>query len=316
MFCTTIIPTVGRTTLVRAVQSVLKQNLSHDEHEIIVVNDSGHPLPHGDWQDSPRVRVINTNHRERCIARNAGAALASGRYLHFLDDDDWLLPGALESLYKLAQAYPHSAWLYGGTVVYDRENRPVIQLIHDLGSNCFVQAMAGEWIPLQASLIHHEMFHVVGGFNPLIPGIEDIDLTRKMALRFDFIGTQDLIAGVQLGPLGSTTNREEALLDGREARELILDNSGVSKRLWQSASSAYWRGRIVRLYWTSAVWNFMRGRLLRALSRLLLGSVALMRSALTSFLSRDFWKAILRPHKSEAFLRGYQERQNVVGIME
>jgi hypothetical protein len=219
-------------------------------------------------------------------------------------------------MHKLAQANPQSAWLYGGTVVYDREDRPVIQLIHNLGPNCFVQAMAGEWLPLQASLIQHEKFHLVGGFNPLIPGIEDIDLTRKMALRFDFVGTQDLIAGVQLGPLGSTTNREEALLDGREARELILDKSGVSKRLWQSASNAYWRGRIVRLYWTSSVWNFMHGRLLRALSRLLLGFLALLRSALTSLLSRDFWKAILGPHESEAFLRGYQERHNVVGIME
>ncbi len=310
MFSTTIIPTVGRKTLERAVQSVLNQNFSHDEYEVIVVNDSGRPLSHEDWQNSPRVRIVNTNHRERCIARNVGAALANGRYLHFLDDDDWLLPDALENLWKLARANPQGAWLYGGAVVYDRDDRPVTRLIHDLGPNCFVQAMAGEWIPLQASFIHHEKFHLVGGFSPLIPGVEDIDLTRKMARRFDFVGTPDLIAGVEFGALGSTTNRAKALLDGREARELILEESGVSERLWQSATTAYWRGRIVRVYWTSAVLNFMRRRPLRALSRMLYGLRALLRSALTSLLSREFWKAILGPHESEAFLRGHEERQS------
>lgn len=316
MFCTTIIPTVGRKTLGRAVQSVLDQKFPHDQYEVIVVNDSGLPLANEDWQGSPLVRVVNTNHRERCIARNVGAALANGRYLHFLDDDDWLLPYALQNLWKLAQANPQGAWLYGGTVVYDRDDRPVTQLIHSLESNCFVHTMAGEWVPLQASFIHHEKFHLVGGFNPLIPGAEDIDLTRKMALRFDFVGTHDLIAGVEFGSLGSTTNRAKALLAGREARELILEESGVPERLWQSATTAYWRGRIVRLYWTSAVLNFMHRKLLRALSRLLLGFAVLLRSGLTSLLSREFWKAILRPHESEAFSRVHEERQNIVGIME
>ena len=96
MFCTSIIPTVGRKTLQRAVQSVLDQNFSADEFEVIVVNDSGSPLPFADWQSSPLVRVIHTDHQERCVARNTAAALAKGTYLHFLDDDDWMLPGALK----------------------------------------------------------------------------------------------------------------------------------------------------------------------------------------------------------------------------
>jgi glycosyltransferase involved in cell wall biosynthesis len=316
MFCTTIIPTVGRKTLERAVRSVLSQNFSRDTYEVIVVNDSGHPLPNAEWQDSPLVRVVNTNRRERCIARNVGAALANGKYLHFLDDDDWLLPNAFENLWKLAQANPQGAWLYGGIVVYDREDQPVIQLVHHLRSNCFVQAMAGEWIPLQASFIDHMRFHQVGGFNHLIPGIEDVDLARRMSLEFELIGTGELVAGVGLGTTNSTTDQSKARLDGRQSRELILGEPGVSERLWKSATTAYWRGRIVRLYWTSAVWNFMHRKPLMALDRLLMGFAALLRSAPTSLLRRDFWKAILGPHESEAFSRGHEERQNVVGIME
>jgi glycosyltransferase involved in cell wall biosynthesis len=315
MFCTTIIPTVGRKTLERAVRSVLNQNFSHDEYEIIVVNDSGLPLPAEDWQSSPLVRVVNTNRRERCIARNVGAALANGKYLHFLDDDDWLLPNAFENLWKLAQANPQSAWLYGGIVVYDREDQPVIQLVHHLRSNCFVQAMAGEWIPLQASFIDHMRFHQVGGFNHLIPGIEDVDLARRMSLEFEFIGTSELVAGVGLGTTNSTTDQSKARLDGRQARELILSRTGVYRRLWQSAYTGFWRGRIVRVYLTSAVWNLSHKRLFTALSRFAYGVAALLRSAFT-LLNMDFWRAITGPYESETFARGHQERQNVVGIVE
>lgn len=315
MFCTSIIPTVGRKTLQRAVQSILDQNLSVDEFEIIVVNDSGSPLPYEDWQASPRVRIVETDHRERCVARNVGAALAKGKYLHFLDDDDWLLPGALEVLWKLSQSHTQAAWLYGGTIVYDRDDQPVIHLIHKLAPNCFVQTMAGEWIPLQASLIQQTSFHQLGGFNPYIPGIEDVDLARRMSLHFDLMGTADLVAGVGLGTTNSTTNQSKARLEGRGARELILNETGVYRRLWESAHNGFWRGRIIRLYLTSAVWNLSHQRFFTAGSRLVHAAAAMLMSMFTSLFSRQFWKAILGPYESEAFARGQQERQQVINVV-
>lgn len=69
MFVTTIIPTIGRSTHDRAVESVLSQSLA-SPFEIIVVNDSGHSLRLAHWQQSPLVRVVNTHCRERSVARN------------------------------------------------------------------------------------------------------------------------------------------------------------------------------------------------------------------------------------------------------
>ena len=313
MFCTSIIPTVGRKTLQRAVQSILDQKFTADEFEIIVVNDSGSPLPFEPWQTSRRVRVVETDHRERCVARNVGAALAKGDYLHFLDDDDWLLPGALDAFWKLAQTHKGAAWLYGGTVIYDRDDQPVIHLIHRLNPNCFAQTMAGEWIPLQASLIRPASFHELGGFNPLIPGIEDVDIARRMSLHFDLVGTQELVAGVGLGTTNSTTNQSKARLEGRGARELILNEAGVFQRLWKSAHNPFWRGRVVRLYLTSSVWNLSHKRFFTAVSRLVHGFRAMLQAFFTSLPSRDFWKAVLGPYESETFSRGQQERQKIVG---
>ena len=316
MFLTTIIPTVGRTTLRRAVRSILDQGFSQADYEVIVVNDSGRPLAVEDWQHSPLVKVVETDHRERCVARNVGAAIAKGKYLHFLDDDDWLLPGALDGFWKLSNQYQDAAWLYGGAVIFDREDQPVIHLIHRLESNCFTQTMAGEWIPLQASLINQVCFHKIGGFNPLIPGIEDVDLARRMSRLFDFHGTSELVAGVGLGSERSTTNQVRARLDGREARELILNGSGVDRRLWESANHAYWRGRIVRLFLTSAAWNLARGNFWTAMSRTLHGMAALLRAILGSLLNKDFWKAIISSHESEAFARGQAESQEAIRASE
>ena len=41
MFCSIIIPTIGRSSLERSVKCVLEQDLKTERFEVIVVNDSG-----------------------------------------------------------------------------------------------------------------------------------------------------------------------------------------------------------------------------------------------------------------------------------
>lgn len=305
MFCSTIIPTIGRPSLERAVRSVLDQEFTDADFEIIVVNDSGKPLADAAWQHSERVTVIQTNRHERSFARNTGAAVAKGKFLHFLDDDDWLLPGALQSFWNVARR-TNAGWLYGSSQLVDRAGHQLIQLHHALNGNCFVQVMAGEWIPLQASLIEATTFFSIGGFNHRLTGPEDIDLYRRIALTRDISGTDSLVACIEMGTEGSTTNYNRSLVDSRWARESILNETGVFTRLRDSADSSYWHGRIVRTYVTSAVWNMKRRRVTTAASRTAFG-VAGMILAGNHLLTHDFWSAILHSYESPTFLRGFQE---------
>jgi hypothetical protein len=140
----------------------------------------------------------------RC-RENDRPAIARGKYLHFLDDDDWLAPHALLNFWHLA-ANSEAGWLYGTTQVVDRQLSPILQLHHGIRGNGFLQTMAGEWIPLQASLIKADLFFELGGFNPLLTGPEDIDLLRRVTQRSDINNTPAIVANVVMGETGSTTD--------------------------------------------------------------------------------------------------------------
>jgi glycosyltransferase involved in cell wall biosynthesis len=295
MFCSTIVPTIGRPELSRAVQSVLKQKFTADDFEVIVVNDSIQPLPQASWQKSERVRIINTNQRERCIARNTGAAIARGKYLHFLDDDDWLLPDALQNFWLLAQN-SNAAWLYGGARLIDLIGKQEITLHLGLNGNCFVQMMAGEWIPTGAYLVNPESFFAVGGFNYLITQGEDKEMCQRIALRDDFACTSATVVAISRGGV-STSDNLLGLIAGRREREKILNETGAFTRMRTSANSAYWRGRIVRIYLASVIWNMQERRILTVVKRTALGLMGFILAGQHIF-NRDCWRAMIRSHTS------------------
>lgn len=97
---TVIVATRNRPELLeRALGSVLAQTMQ--DFEVIVVNDAGVPV-------EGRVAALDPAGRIQCIragrttgpggARNLGIALARGRYLAYLDDDDAFYPRHLETL--------------------------------------------------------------------------------------------------------------------------------------------------------------------------------------------------------------------------
>jgi glycosyltransferase involved in cell wall biosynthesis len=284
---------------------VLDQDFPEAEFEIIVVNDSGKPLPPADWQSSGQVRVITTNHRERIFARTTGAAVAMGDFLHFLDDDDWLAPGALQNMHSLAQD-TRADWLYGSSQLVDRQGKPILQLHHGMHGNCFIQVMSGEWIPLQASWIRTTAFFAAGGYTALIDGAEDVDLSRKIVLRGDMAGVEAIVALIGMGTEGSSTDYNKAPDYSRWAREKILNEPGVLPRLLDSARQPAWHGRIPRIYLTSAVWNMRNGKGFTAISRALFGAASVVMAG-KYLLSPEYWRALSRSYQSVTFAKGQTE---------
>jgi glycosyltransferase involved in cell wall biosynthesis len=287
MFCSTVIPTIGRSTLSRAVYSVLDQAFRADDFEVIVVSDSGQALPEMDWQHSGRVRVVDTNRRERSVARNTGAAIARGKYLHFLDDDDVLLPGALDAFWALDQS-SDAVWLYGSYQSVDNDGNLIREFHPDVSGDIFALLVAGESIPFQASLLQARQFFAVGAYDPRITGVEDRDLGRRMALFGTVARTSAVVAKIRVGEQGSTTDWSMLAEGDRWGREKALSEQGAFARLWTSANSSYLHGRVSRAYFASMVWNLKRRNMFVAANRATLGMIF----AGQHMLSVDFWRGL------------------------
>lgn len=98
-----IVPVYNAEPYLRAcVESVLTQ--SYPELELILIDDGssdGSPAICDAYGADPRVRLVHTENRGVCAARNTGLELAGGAYISFLDADDALLPDALLRMYQL-----------------------------------------------------------------------------------------------------------------------------------------------------------------------------------------------------------------------
>jgi glycosyltransferase involved in cell wall biosynthesis len=82
------------TTLARAIESVRAQ--SWPAHEIIVVDDGSTDATADVARHFEAVRLIQQANSGVSVARNAGAAAATGGWLAFLDADDWYAPDRIK----------------------------------------------------------------------------------------------------------------------------------------------------------------------------------------------------------------------------
>jgi glycosyltransferase involved in cell wall biosynthesis len=105
--------------LAEAIDSVLAQSLT--DWELLLVDDGsrdGSPETARLYASArpDRIRYLTHEGRENrgmSASRNLGIRHARGRYLTFLDADDVLLPGALETLAGRLEAEPRAAMIYG-----------------------------------------------------------------------------------------------------------------------------------------------------------------------------------------------------------
>jgi glycosyltransferase involved in cell wall biosynthesis len=292
VFCSTIIPTIGRPSLQRAVNSVLDQTLTSVDFEVIIVNDTGQPLLDFGFLPSERVRFIHTQQREKCFARNTGAAIARGKYLHFLDDDDWILPNALETFWELTQRNEKDKVFYGGVKLVDTTGNCLGELNLSRSGNCYTQLVAGSLILSLGLLVETEAFFSVGGFNSKFRVTEDTDLWRRLAYRYNFVNTSVNVACALKGEGWNTSaNYTDAVENNRLSRDMALSVAGAFGRLRNSASTGYWQGRIVQAYLASTRWNIQKKQPFTAISRFIFGMLGFVLAGRNVF-SVDFWRAM------------------------
>ena len=201
-----IIPTrSGAATLERCVLSAMSQNLPGTE--VILVDNDSDPQTR-DILDSlePRVGKVVRSGRNLGYAggNNMGAKVAIGEILFLLNDDAWLLPGALEAVLARMSTDP-SIGVVGGKV-YDPDGR-TLQHVELVVNNQAVSWYIGagerdqgqydderevEYVTGSAWAIRRELWERLGGLSEAyFPGyFEDVEMcwaARRLGYRVIYL---------------------------------------------------------------------------------------------------------------------------------
>ena len=188
-----VIPTYNHAHFIKqALQSVIDQTYTNWE-AIVVDNHSEDSTDSiiNSFADA-RIKILKIyNNGVIAISRNLGIKHARGKWVAFLDSDDWWYPEKLELSVKVlkngAQLVCHAEnWIKNGTlfrtVKYGPKNKATYrQLLY--GKNC---------ISTSAVTVNRESLIDVGGFMeaPQAIGVEDYHLWLKLAkvgIRTEFI---------------------------------------------------------------------------------------------------------------------------------
>lgn len=119
MFLSFVIPVYNAETYIcECLNSLVEQDISKEEYEILCVND-------GSWDGSleilkayeasyPNITVIDKENGGVTTARNAGLAAAKGDYIWFVDSDDFIKENCLSRLMSAARETDCDRMIFGG----------------------------------------------------------------------------------------------------------------------------------------------------------------------------------------------------------
>jgi glycosyltransferase involved in cell wall biosynthesis len=199
-----VIPTFRRELiLLEAIRSAL--STTDIALEVLVLDDTpeGSAASHVAAIGDDRVHYV---HRAKpsggvpAIVRNEGLALARGRYVHFLDDDDILEKGALTALSSALDKAPE-AGVAIGTVVPFGEDEDLLayqrqyftlaagRLRAVRSQMQLVAGMLFESTPLVNSscMVRKACAIAVGGYSPDVPLCEDVDFFMRAIRHSGFV---------------------------------------------------------------------------------------------------------------------------------
>jgi glycosyltransferase involved in cell wall biosynthesis len=174
----------------RAIESIQKQTFT--DWELIIVDDGS---TDGSTDEIPRneqkIILIQTQNSGPAAARNKAIRNARGKFITFLDADDYFYPHKLEQEMQLLHEEKLAAWMISA-FDYKVNDKIAIKRIHDIKgyeitgepqvfNDAFLQLKIQGW-HISALCIHKPLLERVGGFQESMRWKEITDMQIRCAL--------------------------------------------------------------------------------------------------------------------------------------
>lgn len=219
----------------RAIQSVLDQTF-HDL-ELVITDDASPDETANVIRafDDPRIDLEQFEHNRQDSARNRCLARATGEYVAILNSDDEFHPGKLEAQVAWLDAHPETGAVFSQVRFIDESGRDLTGVSHWYAEKFTSQNRsrfewlrrffdAGNCLCITTAMIRRELIDDVGGFNPILAQLSDLDLWIRLCLRTDIHILPETLTDMRLldGEANASGRRPETFRRSRYESYLLL----------------------------------------------------------------------------------------------
>jgi len=218
-----------------SVGSVLAQTFSG--WELITIDDgsSDSTLAWLKSQTDARIRTFSQANQGVSAARNAGLAMAHGRYVAFLDADDTWTPDFLATMLAALETVPAAVLAYCGWQnlgLPGGRGEPFIPPDYENADKAETLFAGCRW-PIHAALVKRDAILATNGFDPELKNAEDYALWLKIASTAPIVRVPEVLAFYHFhgGTQASNDHARAALQHWQAQRQYLQAHPAFSDAL-------------------------------------------------------------------------------------
>ena len=198
--------TIGRKELTQALDSIATQTYSNIE--LVLVNSAQKNLESFDLNRFKAIQVNPDKSLSRTQAANAGLDAATGQYLMFLDDDDWIANNHIENLVKVLEGQNECLAAYSSTVKTKQDGTKT----HEVFDRNFdpLLLMRDNYIPIHAVIFSRNLLDLGCRFDEAFNIYEDWDFWLQVAQYTSLVHTNKKTAFYRAGGDSDTATNDES----------------------------------------------------------------------------------------------------------
>jgi len=237
----------------KAIHSCLNQTYSN--FEVIIIDDGSTDDTKIIMESFPNIIYYYQNNAGLSNARNSGVSVANGKYVLFLDADDWLFPRAIETNLKYHLQNDDLAFVSGNhfkIFITDNYIRYYEFLVKE---NHYLHLLKGNYIGMHATVMYNKEIFNELSFDPFLRTCEDYDMYLRIAKNHKVLHHTEFIAAYRLHSSNMSINYKQMLKDSLHVLSRQLDGLKTKDEL-----NHYQEGRKgwINMYTQSLYWQKLK----------------------------------------------------------